>query len=250
MQDRDRHDEGEIEPVRDEDVRLLALEDGGKEDQQIDDPHDGQPQVGVPFRLGIFLRLGDAEQIARAGDQNEEVVAQHDEPRREVAGEARAAGLLHHVEGGRDQDVAAEGEDHGGGVQRPQAAEADPGQIEVQCGPGQLRGDDEADEESGNAPEHRHEGREFDRPHVVVRAAVDFLGRQRRRPFEVAVDDEEHRSQARRRAERGVKGEGRIERLGRGDHAKESGDCEHDSQAAFTDGHGFGDGGLAHADSL
>ena len=176
MQHRDRHDEGEIEPVRDEDVRLLALDDRGKEDQQIGDPDDGQPEVGIPFRLGIFLRLGDAEQIAGAGDQDEEIVAEHDEPGREIAGKARAAGLLHDVERGRDQHVAAEGEDHRGGVQRPQPAEAGPGQIEVQRGPGQLRGDDEADEKAGNAPEHRHDGGELDRAHIVVRAAVDLRG--------------------------------------------------------------------------
>jgi hypothetical protein len=43
----------------------------------------------------------------------------------------------------------------------------------------------------------------------------------------------------RQRAERCVEREGRVQRLGRGDHAKEGGGCEHDSQAAFTDGHGF-----------
>ncbi|MHC2621203.1 hypothetical protein ACVIW2_003235 [Bradyrhizobium huanghuaihaiense] len=250
MQHRDRHDEGEVEPVRDEDVRFLALDDGDEEDEQIDHPDDGQPQVRVPFRLGIFLRLGDAEQIARARDEDEEVVADHDEPGREIAGEANATGLLHDVEGARDQHVAAEGEDHGRGVQRPQPAELNPGQIEVQRRPGQLRGDDETDEEAGDAPEHRHEGAELDRPHVVVGAAVDLRRRQRRRTLEVAVDDDEHRGQARRRAERRMEGERRVERLGRGDHAEEGGGCEHDSQAAFTDGHGFGDGGLAHADSL
>ena len=103
-----------------------------EEDQQIGDPDDGQPEVGVPFRLGIFLRLGDAEQIAGAGDDDEEVVAEHDEPGREVAGEPRAAGALHDIERGRDQHVAAEGEDHRRGVQRPEAAERDPGQIEIE----------------------------------------------------------------------------------------------------------------------
>ncbi|MFK4665430.1 hypothetical protein ABIF76_006284 [Bradyrhizobium ottawaense] len=250
MQHRDRHDEGEIEPVRDEDVRFLALDDRAEEDEQIGHPDDRQPQIGIPFRLGIFLRLGDAEQIAGAGDENEEIVAHHDEPGREVAGEARAAGLLHHVERCADQHIAAEGEDHGGGVQRPQPAEAGPGQIEIQRGPGQLRGDDEADEEARDAPEHRHEGGELDRPHVVVGAAVDLRRRQRSRPVEVAIDDDEHCGKARCRTERGMEGERRIQRLGRGDHAEEGGDCEHDSQAAFTDGHGFGNGGLAHADSL
>ena len=55
MQDRDGQDEGEIEPVRHVDVRLLAAHDGAEEDQEIGDPDDGEPEVGVPLGLGIFL---------------------------------------------------------------------------------------------------------------------------------------------------------------------------------------------------
>ena len=138
MQHRDGDDEGEVEPVGDVDVRLVAPHDGAEEDQQVGDPDDREPQVGVPFGLGVFLRLGDAEQIAGAGDHDEEVVAEHDEPRREVAGEPRAAGALHDVERGGEQHVAAEREDHRRGVQRPQAAERDPRQVEVERREGEL----------------------------------------------------------------------------------------------------------------
>ena len=52
MQHRDRQDEGEIEPVGDVDVRLLAAHQRAEEHQQIGDPDDGQPQVGrtIPAR--------------------------------------------------------------------------------------------------------------------------------------------------------------------------------------------------------
>ncbi len=138
MQHRDRDDEGEIEPVGDVDVRLRAPHEGAEEDQQIGHPDDRQPQVGIPFRLGIFLALRDAEQIAGAGDHDEEIVAEHDEPGREIAGEARAAGALHDIERGREQHIAAEGEDHRRGMQRPEAAERDPGQIEIEHRKGEL----------------------------------------------------------------------------------------------------------------
>ena len=98
MQHGDGDDEGEIEPVGDEDVRFLALDDRRQEDQEIGDPDDGQPQIGVPFRLGVFLGLGNAKQIAGAGDHDEEVVADDDEPGRDVAGEPCPAGLLNHIE--------------------------------------------------------------------------------------------------------------------------------------------------------
>ena len=173
MQDGDGENEGEIEPVGDIDVRLGAPHDGAEIDQQINDPHDGEPQIGIPFRFGIFLRLRDAEQIAGAGDDDEEVVAEDDEPRRDVAHHARPAGALHDIHRRRDQDVAAEREDDRRGVQRPQAAERDEGEVEIERRKGELERDPQADRESGDAPEHRRDGGELDRPHIVVRLAVD-----------------------------------------------------------------------------
>src|ERR1019366_4046152 len=66
--------------VRDVDMRLFALPDSAHEGEQIADPYHGQPNVGVPFRLGIFARLGDAPKIARARQHNECIVAPKDEP--------------------------------------------------------------------------------------------------------------------------------------------------------------------------
>ena len=66
----------------------------------------------------------------------------------------RLAGALHDVVAGREQRAAAEGEDHRIGVQRPQAAVAQPGDAEVQLRPGQLRGDDHAHQHAHHAPQH------------------------------------------------------------------------------------------------
>ena len=239
MQHGDGDDEGQIEPVGDEDVRFLALHQRHQEHQQIGHPDDREPEIGVPFRLGIFLRLRDAEQIAGARDQDEEVIAEHDEPRRQIAGETRPAGLLNHIERGRDQHVAAEREDHGRGVQRPQAAEAGPRQVEIERRPGQLRRDQQPDRETGDPPEHRYDGRELDRTHIVVGPAVDFLRRQRGRAIEVPVQDRKDRRKAGGGAERGVEGKGRVERLGRTDQAKKGRDGEKRSQAGFTVRHRF-----------
>ena len=57
MKHRDGDDEGEVEPVRDEDVRFLALDQRHQEHQQIGDPDDRQPEIRIPFRLGIFLAI-------------------------------------------------------------------------------------------------------------------------------------------------------------------------------------------------
>ncbi len=181
----------------------------------------------VPFRLGVFLALRDAEQIARAGDQNEEVVADHDEPWREITGQPHPRGLLHHIERGRDQDVAAEGEDHRRGMQRPESAEARPRQIEIERRPRQLRRDQKTHRKAGNAPEHRHDGSELDRAHIVVGTAIDFLRRQRRGAVEIPVKDDEDRRETGNRAKRGMKCERRIDGFGRCDDAEKGGHREY-----------------------
>ena len=237
MQHRDGDDEGEIEPVGDEDVRFLALDDRRQEHQQIDHPDDGQPEIGVPFRLRIFLGLGDAEQISGAGDHDEEVVAQHDEPGRDIAGEPHAAGPLHDIERGREQHVAAERKDHRRRMQRPQAAEARPGQVEIQRRPGQLRGDDEAHQESGDTPEHRGNCGELDRPHVVVRTARDLLRRQLGRTIIILVEDGERGTKARNRAKRRMERKAAVMSEGGGDNAKECQRDEHGCEQCLADGH-------------
>src|SRR5690606_29108773 len=116
VQHRDGDDERQIEPVRDVDVRLATPRDRADEDEEVGHPDDGEPNVRVPFRLGVFLALRYAEEVARGGDHNEELIAPDNEVRSPTAGEPGVAGALHDVEGRRDQRVATEGEDDRGGV--------------------------------------------------------------------------------------------------------------------------------------
>ena len=146
------------------------------------------------------------EQIAGAGDHDEEVVAKHHEPRRNVAGEPRPAGALHHVERGADQHVAAEGEDHRRGVQRPDAAEREPGQIEIEDRKGELERRPQADCEARNAPEDGGDGRKLDRPHIVVGLTVDGERRQFGAAFVVPIEDRKHRRDAASGKQIGMKG--------------------------------------------
>ena len=112
--------------------------------QEVDNPHNRQEQIGVPFWLGIFLGLRNAKKIAGAGDDDEEIVAKHDEPRRDVTGEPRTAGPLHDVERRRDQHVAAKRKDDRRCMQWTQPAEGGPGQIEIESGKRELQRDDQA----------------------------------------------------------------------------------------------------------
>ena len=166
---------------------------------------------------------------------DEEVVAEHDEPRREIAGEARAAGALHDIERGREQHVAAEGEDHRRGVQRPQAAEVEPGR-DVQPGKGEFEGDVDADRHARHAPEQRREGAELDGAEIVVRLAVD-LERRLRRPRRVALEDGEDARRGGDHAERHVERVGRLDGLGGGIKARQRQDGQHRRQPDFAAAH-------------
>jgi 23S rRNA (cytosine1962-C5)-methyltransferase len=161
VEHRDGDDEGQVEPVGDVDVRFLALHHGAEIGDQVGHPHDGEPQVDEPFGLGVLLALRDAEQVAERRGDDEELVAQQHEPAERLAAEqAGAAGPLHHVEGRADQRGAAEGKDGGGRVQRPQSAERQVRAVEAELRPYQLGGDDDADQEGRDAPEHRqYDGR-------------------------------------------------------------------------------------------
>ena len=155
MQHRDRDDERQVEPVGDVDMRLFPLEDRAQEHRQIGHPDHCQPQVDIPFRLGIFLGLRVAQQIAGGRHHDEQLVAPEHEIGEIAAPEPRRAGALDHVERGRQQRVATKGEDHRAGVQRPQTAEI--GEtlrpLEIELGEGQLEGDERAGKEAHDAPE-------------------------------------------------------------------------------------------------
>ncbi len=168
VQNRDRQDKGEIEPVGDVNVPLAPLEQRARERDQVGDPHDGQQQVHVPFGFGVFLALGDAEDVPGRRQHDHQLVAPEDEvgePR--PAEQRRAAGALHDVKRRGEQGAAAEGENRGRGVDRTEPAEGGPFEIEIENRKRQLQRDDDADRERRHAPENRGDG-EFAHDIVVV----------------------------------------------------------------------------------
>jgi hypothetical protein len=173
MQERDGHDEGEIEPVRHIDVGFLALDQRAEEQDEVGDPDDGEPEIGVPLRLGIFPAFGNAEQIAGRRHHDEDLVAPEHEPGEALRKEPRPAGPLHHVKARRHQGRAAEGEDHGRGVKRPHAPEVEEGR-EIEVGESQLQRDDHAHEEADAAPKHGEDRAVADRlVEIAVAVGVD-----------------------------------------------------------------------------
>ncbi len=162
VQHGDGDDEGEVEPVGDVDVRFLAPEQREQEDQQVSHPDECQPDIDVPLRFRIFLRLGDTHDVTGCGQHDEELIAPEDEPVQPAQRQSGTAGPLHDVETGGDQRIAAEGKDHRRGMQRPQASETAEGISEVQLGERQLQGDDQPDQKAHDPPEHGRDDAEAD----------------------------------------------------------------------------------------
>lgn len=164
VQHRHGDDEGEIEPVCHVDVRLFAFDQRTGVGDQIDDPDQRQPEIDIPFRLGILFALRDAEHITKCREHDEELVTEEQKPADCLAAEQpRAAGTLHDIEGRAEQRIASEGEDGRRGVHRPQPAERRPFQPKVQRREGKLERDIHTGGEGGDAPEGcgDHEGADY-----------------------------------------------------------------------------------------
>src|SRR3546814_8639562 len=81
---RNDQDEGQVLPVGNVDVPLLAPRQGAQIEHQIGHPDNHQPDVGIPLRLGILLGLGDADEVPADRQYAEQVVAEDNQPRTEL----------------------------------------------------------------------------------------------------------------------------------------------------------------------
>ena len=160
-------DEGGEEPVRHVDVAHPAPGDGAEEDHRVGHPHHRDEDVDRPFELRVLLALGDAQRQGDRGEHDHRLPAPEGERREPAAEQAHVAGALRHVVRGREQRTAAEREDHRVGVQGAEAAVADPGEVEVERRPRELRGDDHPDQHAHDPPHDGHH-RELAHHGVVV----------------------------------------------------------------------------------
>src|SRR3546814_17362002 len=103
---------------------VTAFDDRADEDDEINDPDDRQPQVDIPFGLGIFARFGDAHDVAGRGEHQKELIAPEDEARGAWKGEPRAAGTLNDIEARSEPRVAADSKNHHARLQRSQRTHA------------------------------------------------------------------------------------------------------------------------------
>ncbi|MNI10408.1 hypothetical protein D3C73_635210 [compost metagenome] len=158
VQHGDHHDERAEEPVADVDVLGLALHHSGEEHDGVGDPDHSHPHRAGELDLGVFLGGGVTHRQADQHDHDHRLPAPKRERGQRVREQPHLAGTLHRVVTGGELRAAGKTENHQAGVQRPQAAEGGPRQVQVHLGPHQLRGDPHAHRHPHDAPEHgRHD---------------------------------------------------------------------------------------------
>ena len=109
MQHGNRHDEGKVEPVGHIDMRLFALQNGAKKHEEIGDPNNGQPNVDIPFRLGIFAPFRYPHEVTRGGQHNEQLIAPEHKPGEIAQSQPRAASPLHHIKARAQKRITPKG---------------------------------------------------------------------------------------------------------------------------------------------
>ncbi len=191
VQHRGDHDESPIEPVADIDVLGLALDDGAEEHRAVGDPDNGQQNCQRPFQFGVFLGGGVAHGQRDQGADDHGLPTPEGEGRQAIGDQPGLAGALHHVVAGAEQCTAAKGEDHQVGVQWAQAAEAGPGQVQVELRPHELRGDEDAQAHADDPPDHRHDGELAD-DLVVISSRTDCSAHSQVPRFYVLVGRNRH----------------------------------------------------------
>ncbi len=155
MQHRHGDDRGDVEPERDIDVALAAVNQGHQEvaaEEHKPDDRDGD--VDGPLQLGVFLALRDAQGQRQCGGDDDQLPAPEVELAEQVRIHAALAEPLGAVVDRREDAVARKREDRRVGVQRAQAPEAQERNPKARFRIGQLDRDDHADEKRDDAPDH------------------------------------------------------------------------------------------------
>src|SRR3546814_15528745 len=110
-------------------MRLFALDQRTHIGDEVNDPDQRQPEIDIPFRLGVFLALGDTEDIAKRSQNDEKLVAEEQEPADGPAAEQpRPAGPLPNKKRRTTQGVPPEAENGSPGVDRHSPPERPPPQ--------------------------------------------------------------------------------------------------------------------------
>ncbi len=152
MQHRHGDNERQIEPVGDIDMGFTPGHDCPQENHQIRDPDNCQQQIDIPFRFGIFARLGNPDDIAGRRQDDKKLITPEHEPGEVAPKQLLPRRALDHPETGADQGIPTKGKNHCRRVQGAQPPKIQIG-FNIQVRPSQLGGDHNTNQKTNNAPE-------------------------------------------------------------------------------------------------
>src|SRR5690606_18925783 len=141
--------------------------DGAEKQIAIGKPDHGDQRRNGPDHLSVFLAGGETAGVADDDGKQNGLPGPEDEVGQFVGYQPYPAGALYHIERRSKQGTAAEGKDHQIGMNRSKASEAEPGQVEIECGPDQLSGKYDTHGHTEHAPDQGHDG-EFANNIVVI----------------------------------------------------------------------------------
>ncbi|KAK4045076.1 hypothetical protein OUZ56_032484 [Daphnia magna] len=181
VQNGDGDNRRNVEPDGYIQVLLPTLGERAEEVHREDDPNQRDRNVDRPFELRVFFPLGVAHRERNRGCDDDRLPAPEVDVRQEIGEKTGFYEALRRVVDAGKHHVADEGEDDGVRVERAEAPKGEPGAGRggVCRVPGQLEGDDDADEHADDAENHRRCD-EFANNVIVVGDAIhlESLGKK------------------------------------------------------------------------
>ena len=116
-----RDDKCAEEPVGNIDMLHPPLDDGAEKNDGVGHPYQCNEQINGPLQFSIFFAGGNPERQRNRRGQNNQLPAPKSEADQWTPEQARMTGTLHHIVRSREQGTAAKREDHGIGMQWPEA---------------------------------------------------------------------------------------------------------------------------------
>ena len=153
VEDRHCDDGGDVKPERHIERRLMAPRERPEEVDGEDHPNERHGDVDGPDQFRVFLAASQPQrQRDRRGD-DDQLPAPEVELGEKIRREPRLYQPLRRVIDARKEHVPDEGENGGVRVERAEAAEGSPREVEIRLPEGKLRGDEDAHKHADDPPE-------------------------------------------------------------------------------------------------
>ena len=174
IEDRDRHDGGDVEPDRDVQMLLVPLRQRPEEVDRKDEPDDGDGHVDRPDELGVLLSLSETERKRDRGGDDDQLPSPEVKGAESVAGEPRFHQALRRVVDAGEEHVAHERKDDRVRMEGSQAPKREP-RWQIRLPSRELEGDHSAYQHAHDSEDHRRPN-ELSDDAVVVSDALGLHG--------------------------------------------------------------------------